>query len=226
VLARSLPLRGIAMGLIAYGVIGLVIIVVAMLVTVGAFARIETLSQSVGAPLRSTARTVGDASGAFGRFAVSLDEAQRSSQDAAALARESADTMGGLADAMSVTIFGAQPLARAAEGFRDVSVQLDGLGEDLETVGEALGHNIADVQQAGRNLRDVREELDTLLAQFGDSADGTDAAPQGGGTRLASVALYALLAWLAVPAIASLVLGLTVLRYAGAVADPRTRPER
>ena len=217
-----MPLRGIGIGLILYGVVGLVFIVVAMLVTVGAFARIETLSESAAAPLRSTARTVSEASGAFGRFAVSLDEAQRSSEDAAALARDSADTMAALADAMSVTIFGAQPLAQAAQGFRDVSEQLDGLGENLESVGEALGHNITDVQQAGTNLRDVRDELNTLLAAFGDPGEaGTDAAPPGGGTRIASVALYALLAWLAIPALVSLVLGFTVLRYAGAVSEQR-----
>lgn len=211
-LTRSLPLRGIGIGLIAYGVIGLVIIVVAFLVTVGAFSRLEALSNSVAGPLRSTANTIGDASGAFGRFAVSLDEAQRSSNDAAQLARESADTMAGLADAVSVNIFGTQPFQQAAEGFRDVSGQLDALGGDLESVGEALGHNITDVQIAGSNLREVRQELDGVLATF----DGGDAGPQGG-VRVASLALYALLIWLAIPAIASLLLGFVVLRYARAV---------
>ena len=226
-LARSLPLRGIAFGMIAYGVIGLIIIVVAMLVTVGTFARIETLSESVGAPLRSTARTVGEASTAFGRFAISLGEAQQSSEDAAALAHESAATMSGLADAMSVTIFGAQPLAQAAEGFREVSGQLDGLGEDLESVADALGHNISDVQNAGTNLRDVRDQMDSLLDEFGETSDGpAEGQSTTGGVRVASMALYALLIWLAIPAVASLLFGFTLLRYARAISGPATGDAR
>ncbi|MFN2483908.1 MAG: hypothetical protein ABR509_03095 [Candidatus Limnocylindria bacterium] len=212
---RGLPLRGIGVGLILYGMVGLAIIVVALAITVGAFARIDALSESVGSPIRSTARTLGDASNAFGRFAISLAEAQRSSTDAATLAHETSDTMAGLASAMSITIFGTQPFAEAAQGFERASDQLDGLGADLEAVSEALGHNINDVQRTGTNLRDVREEMDGLVDVFGGPTDET-AAP--GGPRLASLALYALLSWLAIPACAALLVGTVLLRYARAVA--------
>ena len=211
---RGLPLRGIGLGLIAYGVIGLAIIGVALVVTVGAFARLETVSDAVEAPVRSTARTLGDASNAFGRFAISLAEAQRSSIDAASLAHETSDTMAGLASAMSITIFGTQPFAQAAQGFEQVSDQLDGLGTDLEQVSDALGNNISDVDRTASNLRDVREEMDQLVAAFGGPAAEASAP---GGVRAASLALYALLIWLAIPAVVSLLVGVVLLRYARAV---------
>ena len=211
---RGLPLRGIGIGLIAYGIIGLVIIVVALIVTVGAFARLESLSDSVEGPIRSTARTLGDASSAFGRFAISLAEAQRSSIDAATLAHETSDTMAGLASAMSITIFGTQPFAEAARGFEQVSDQLDGLGTDLEQVSDALGHNISDVDRTASNLREVRDEMDGLVGTFGGAGEG---ASSPGGVRAASLALYALLIWLAIPAVVSLMVGVVVLRYARAV---------
>ncbi|MDQ3881409.1 MAG: hypothetical protein M3295_10110 [Chloroflexota bacterium] len=210
---RGLPLRGIAIGLITYGVVGIVIIVLAVLVTVGAFARLETLSESVGPPVRSTARTLGDASNAFGRFAISLAEAQRSSDDAAQLAHQTADTMAGLAEAMSISIFGTQPFAEAAAGFDQVSNQLDALAGDLESVSDALGNNITDVDRTARNLRDVRDEMDGLVEIVGDS----EGASTPGGVRVASLALYALLVWLAIPALMSIVIGVVLLRYARAL---------
>lgn len=208
---RSLPLRGIGVGLILYGIVGLVIIAVALLVTVGAFARLDSLSDSVEGPLRSTSRTVGDASGAFGRFAVSLAEAQRSSDDAARLAGEAATTLEGLAGSIDITIFGSRPFGEAAEGFREVSEQLTALGTDLDAVSRSLGSNIVDVQRAGANLRNLRGEIDGLLAAF--DRVNADQPSSTGGVRAASLALYALLLWLAIPAIASLILGVVVLRF-------------
>lgn len=213
----GLPLRAIAIGLIVYGIVGIAIIVAAMLVTVSVFARLEALSESVAPPLRATARTIGDASGAFGRFAISLAEAQQSTDDAAQLAQDAAVTLSGVADAMSISIFGAQPLLPAAQGLRDVSGQLDGLGTDLAEVSDSLGNNISDVQRTGDNLRDVRAEMDTLLATFGASGGDETGTTGTTGGRFASLALYGLLLWLAIPAIASLFAGVALLRYARAV---------
>lgn len=187
-----------------FGALGAVVLLVAFLMVGALLARLDALGDAAGGPLRSTARTVSDAADAFDRFGVSLTQAEVSSRHAAVLAGETAETLDALADALSVEIFGSQPLLPAAEGFRTASDQLAGLGSDLDDMSEALAANVGDVERASRNLRDVREQMNALLSAFGDRSDGD--------VGLASVALYALLAWLALLAVGCGVLGAFILR--------------
>lgn len=217
---RDLPLRRLGIGLVAYGGVGVLLLLVGLFVLAGVLGRLDALSGAVGRPLASTARTVADASTAFDRFGDSLVQARESSEHAAQLSRDTAQTLAGLADAMTIRIFGAQPLLPAAEGFRRSSEQLTGLGGDLDQMSEALGANVDDVEQASRNLSQVRAEMEVLLATFGVNEEGA-----GGGIGPAAIALYALLVWLALPAFASLALGWLFLRYSSADA-PGSRADR
>lgn len=203
---RPLPVREIGVALMALGVMGIVAVLIAFLVVGGIVARLDAMTEAASGPLRSTARTVSDASDAFDRFAASIRQARRSSENASDLVAQTGQTLDGLADTMSLQIFGTQPLLPAAEGFRNASRQLTGLGEDLQDLGDALGSNVDDVQQASRNLRLVRDEMDGLLAAF-PAEDRSD-----GGVRLATLGIYVLLGWLALMALGSAVIGLLLVR--------------
>ena len=198
--------RTLGLALVGYGVAGCLFLILALVMVAGSLSRLAGLSDAVGGPLRSTATTLGDASDAFDGFGDSLTQAQRSSANAAQLASDTSQTMANLASAMTLQIFGTQPLLPMAEQFQRSSEQLTGLSADLQEMSEALGRNVADVERAGRNLAEVRTEVDELRGTLGvQDADG-------GSTALGTVALYGLLLWLAVPAVASVVIGLTLLR--------------
>ena len=204
--ARPLPVREIGIALVGLGAVGIIAVIVAFLVVGGIVARLDAMTAAAEGPLRSTARTLSDASDAFDRFGSSLAQARRSSQHASELVVDTGETLDGLADTMSIQIFGTQPLLPAAEGFRNAAAQLDGLGADLEALSETLGENVDDVETTGENLRLVRDEMDTLLAAF-EGDKGSD-----GGVGLATLGIYILLAWLALMALGSAVMGVLLLR--------------
>lgn len=203
---RPLPIREIGYGLLALGALGIISVIVAFLVVGGIVARLDAMTAAAEGPLRSTARTVSDASDAFEGFGSSLAQARESSEHASELVVDTGETLDGLAETMSIQIFGTQPLLPAAEGFRDAAQQLDGLGTDLESLSETLGANVDDVDRASQNLRLVRGEMDALLAAF-DVEEGSD-----GGVGLATLGIYLLLGWLALMALASAALGFLLVR--------------
>ncbi len=203
---RDLPVREIGIALVALGAIGIASVIVAFIVVGGLVARLQAVSDAAAGPLESTARTLADASDAFDRFATSLEQARQSSEDAAALVAGTGETLSTLADTMSIQIFGTQPLLPAAEGFRNASDQLAGLSGDLESMSDALGANIEDVERASLNLRLVRNDMDSLIAAF-ETDDGSD-----GGIGIASLGIYVLLAWLGLMALGCLAMGVLILR--------------
>ena len=202
----TLPVREIGIALVGIGAVGLVAVIVAFIVIGAILSRLEAVSEAAAGPLESTARTVSDAAEAFDGFSASLGEAQQSAASAAAIADQASETLDNVADAMSIQIFGTQPLLQAAEGFRQSSAQLASLGDDLEEMGDALGANIGDVEQAATNLREVRNEMNGLLTAF-ETQDGSD-----GGIGLARIGIYLLLAWLGVVAVGCAALGALILR--------------
>ncbi len=207
-LIGRLTTRTLGLVLLGYGILGCIFVLLTLIVLGGSLSRVARLSDAVGGPLRSTATTLGDASDAFDGFGDSLTQAQRSSANAAQLATDTSQTMANLASAMTLQIFGTQPLLPLAEQFQRSSEQLTDLSGDLQEMSEALGQNVADVERAGSNLADVRSEVEELRQTLGvqDGGDGSGA--------LGTVALYGLLLWLAVPAVASAVIGLILLRRA------------
>ena len=202
--------------LVAYGVAGLLILVVTgaglsrPLEQLGALgASVETQRGSLVETLRATSSTLRDAGNGFGGFEESLAQARRSTDRAAALSRDVSATMSGIANAMGVTIFGAQPLAQLAPQFQRAGQQLQQLGTDLDGIGVALTRNATDMQTARSDLERIRLQVDELAA----AADATPI-PAGTATDVTAIrlALYALIGWLSVLALASLVCGLALLR--------------
>ena len=199
-------MREIGIALVALGALGVVAVIVAFIVIGGIFSRLQVVSEAAAGPLRSTARTISDAADAFDRFGDSLTEAQRSAASASDLAHQTSETLHALADTMSIQIFGTQPLLPAADGFRNSGDQLAGLGDDLGSMSEALGANVDDLEQASRNLRSVRSDMNTLLAAF-QTDEGSD-----DGIGLARLGLNVLLAWLLLAALGCLSLGVLLVR--------------
>ena len=100
--------RTIGWALIAYGVIGVVLLVAGAITGMDAAARIERTALVAGGTLSAAARATRAAADSFTSIDGSLAEAQSSADTAAALSRDASATLDSLAAAMGITIFGSQ----------------------------------------------------------------------------------------------------------------------
>lgn len=178
--------------LIAYGVSGMLLLAALSASLLPMTATIDAVARSSN-DVRSTLVTTQNA---FDDFGTSLATARRSAQRAADAARSSAAAAKQLADGMSISIFGAQPLIGLAAGFRQQSSDLQSLADELDRLATSLGTNETDVHA-------IRVEISSLSSRV---------AVIGGGSALLLPALFVLLAWLAVPAVIAVWVGIALLR--------------
>jgi ABC-type transporter Mla subunit MlaD len=209
--------RPLGLALVAYGIAGIVLIVAAGILVGGAIEQLASVSSQVGgqrdalvATLRATSVALDNASTGMGDVGTSLSAAQESSDRAAGLARSLRDTLEGLARAMDVSIFGTQPLAGLATGFGEAARQSGELATSLDEVAGALDRNSGGLDTTERDLVALRDRVDRLVQSL--EATPLDLAPS---PLLAQLALLGLLLWLGVPAVASVVIGLGLLRPGG-----------
>jgi hypothetical protein len=200
--------RLLAWVLIVYGVLGLVLIIVGAAIGLEAATRIERLAVTADGTLAAASRSTDAAAEAFTNVDTSLAESQSSADAAAALARDASVTLASLAQAMELSVFGAQPLLPLADEFADSAEQASALAETLDDVGGSLGATRADVGQIGFELDGLSAELAALR--------GADAA--GGTSPPLRLFVLLLLAWLLVPAAGGLLVGLALIRFARAPA--------
>ncbi len=179
---------------IAYGASGIVLLAALALAVLPMMATIDTVARS-SADVRATLATTRDA---FDGFGTSLVDARHSAERASAAARSSATAAKQLADGMSISIFGAQPLISLSTGFQRQSADLQALGDELDRLAASLGRNEADVHA-------IREEVASLQVRAG--AVGVD------GAAWLLPGLFLFIAWLALPAAAALWAGIALLRY-------------
>jgi len=182
--------------LVIHGGVGVALLTLVSLSVAPTLAGMDALMRS-SAQVEVTLATTRDA---FDGFAISLAEGKISAEHAAASARSSAGAARGLADGMSVSIFGVQPLLSLAIGFRQQSMDLEALAVELDILARSLGSNERDV----RALREDVAALHDLAAELGAAPDAR--------AGLLGPALYLLIAWLMIEALAVAWLGIQLTR--------------
>ncbi len=187
-------MRRIAVGLVVYGAVGLLLVTAALVGGWSGIARIDAALGSI-AEASATLEAVADS---FAGFDASLEGAARSADHAATASRDAASTAAGLADAMALNIFGAQPLLPLANDFRRQATDLGAVAGDLEQLGGSLAKDRVEVKR----IHDHVSVLSQRVGAFGGGAGGTGIA----------VLLVALLVWLGTQAAAALVVGIMLLR--------------
>lgn len=198
--------RRVAIGLVSFGATGLVLIALVTIVLEGAFRQLELVDTSAG-PLAQATSAIGDAADAFTGFGTSVGEAERSATSAATTSRNASQTASRLAEAMSLSFFGAQPFLPLAQGFRQQATDLDAMATDLDRLAAALDRNQSDISRLRADLAELHARLATTGAPL----------PIGALRILA----WLMLAWLAVPALAALAFGTWLLRATGRGASRR-----
>lgn len=199
---RALRIAG--WSLVAYGLAGLTLLVLAVVIGTGPVASAEELLASLDGTLQAAADTARSSSTALLSVDAGMEQAQAGTRDASALVGNAATTSGQLADAMSLSILGTQPLIGLADDFRTIAAQLSSLGTTLSTVGDALATSTSD-------LATVRADVDRLAGEVELARDQTGPG-SGFGAGSLRLAYLALLAWLVLPAIGALALGIGLLR--------------
>jgi hypothetical protein len=194
--------RGAGWLLIVYAVVGFSLAILGGLVGIDLAARVERLTGDADAAMTAAARATQAAADSFASIDDSLADARTSSDAAAALAREASGSLRSLASAMALSIFGAQPLLPLAEDFSTSADQAGALADTLDEVGRSLGDTRADVASIGPELEILSRQLDELAA----APDASDSAAP---FRLFVIAL---LAWLLMQAVGSLLAGLSLIR--------------
>ena len=202
------------MGLIAFGVTGLVLIGAAGALVLASLSAVDDAATDFEEQRSEILAMLGPASAALEGAAstaanagTSLSETRDAAAQAAELMTRLATSFESLASLGSFEILGARPFAAISGQFADVAVQSRTLSTDLTDAAVAMDTNIEDSAAVAAELRVLASQLAELEA----SLDADDEAPVGSGTSLpvdaARFVLVGLLLWLAVPAIASTWIG-------------------
>lgn len=188
--------------MVIYGMLGFVLVVTGALVGLDAADRFERLATDASDAITSAAAATDAAADSFSNIDTSLAESRTSADAAAALAREASGTLTALATAMSLSLFGAQPLLPLAGEFTTSADQAAELADTLDGVGASLGDTRTDVARIAPELERLSDELDAL-------GGGSE---RGAGTPPLRIFVIVLLAWLLMQAVGSLLGGLVLMR--------------
>lgn len=222
--SRPLSLRGglhrLSRGLIAYGIIGLVVAAIGFGAMVWVNGRISDLRVEAEVTATRLATTVGlaatvlrGASTTARSFSETLDQAAEAVSAAAPTMTETRSDLSALeAQLRSVNILGATPLSSPADAVGRIAVSLEGLDTQLSLIAidlrgnrDALAANAASLNQLGDSTRALGTRLGPSVGQdaFGEVQ------------QVIAIALLMFAAWSFVPAVGALALGVWLRRELG-----------
>lgn len=206
--------RRVGQGLVAFGIVGLVLLVLAgglVLGTLGALgsaaAELDTQRARLIEMLPPTERALEQAADTASNAGASLEASSRATRNGANLVEQLAQAMDGMSAAAQLEVLGVRPFGGLADELANVATRSRSLAADLDATAAALDTNVTDSRAAAADIRALADELATLrnrLASDAAHAGGASASERAASTEasiaLARLVLLGLLAWLAVPA--------------------------
>ena len=205
--------RPLGWGLIAYGAMGVLLLVASVAVAVGPLASVARIAAGRGDAIRwldLTGRGLDDVGRVAANAGTSLTSAATAARDAASLSLELSVSMNSLRDSSRVSILGAQPLAGLADSLdgvarrsRDLSASMIALAGSLDRDASDVAALSVDAVALRGQARSLREAL-AAPASVGAAASAAWLVP----------AAWVFAIWLATPAVVSLVAGIWILRAA------------
>ncbi len=205
--------RRLGVALTVYGMAGVLVVLLGGGVVLGSLSGVngladtlETERSAIIDTMNAATDTLDGAATSTRGFATSLDGTRRTAADGASLTRDFATTLDQASATMDVSILGSQPFASVAAGFRHTAEQSRALADQLDAAAVTLDRNVSDVSV-------LSDRIATLRGRMADLRDSLRAAgPFENPLGPSPVVLLALLGWLLLPAVASLVAGLRLLR--------------
>lgn len=209
--------RRYGVGLLAFGISGLALVLAAGVLVLGSLAAVNDAATGFERQRAEIVAMLGPASSALSEAATSasnagasLTETSEAAARAAAMTTRLAESFDGLASLGSFEILGARPFGQLASQFADVGIEARALSTDLADAVLAMQTNVGDSAAVAADLRTLSVQLSELEASLAGAGGGA------GGASLpvdaARLVLLGLLAWFAIPAVASTWLGLRLFR--------------
>ncbi len=202
--------------LVAFGAVGIVLVVAAFVMLVVAGPSIDQLggvSDRAGPTrqaLADASRTLDDLSTSARSLGQTLTSSSTSLHDASAASTSLADALSAVAAALDVQVLGSRPFAGAGERLSAAAVQVRLVADDLTSLSDRLSDHSGD---AGR----IADDAATLRTRV-DAIDATLAGPPGlglaGSVAVVRLVLLGILAWLGALAAACVVAGRRLRRLA------------
>jgi hypothetical protein len=210
-------LRRIATGLIAYGVVGLIVAVIGLGVLLGTADRIGKLSSGVasevermGRILERTATALDEASDTASSFGTTIDRTGPTVRQAASAVRAIVPRMRDLeAQANAINIFGSLPLAPLGQLFGEIATELDGLDGQLDGIAAELAANRSVLDTNAASLGALATEVRFLAERLPEASQEE---PLVNVQVPLMVAIGLLVVWAGVPAAGALALGIWLRR--------------
>jgi len=224
----------IAMALLAYGLVGVALLLLTLFLTLVSLGTVEQLARSVdsGGPEGVAARlapiesTLAEAEIAIVGFDATLDGTAAAMESGRALTSGLAEALRRLASSLDVVVLGTRPFAGLGAEFSEVAANADALATDLGQTSVSLAANREALGRLAGELADLRAGVAALRAELGATEGGLGDGPASGQSSalvvpaaeaftLSRIVLVALLAWLAVPPVAAVSIALRRLRDPG-----------
>jgi hypothetical protein len=207
-------------GLIAYGIVGLMVAAIGLgtLVWTGATVsgfndRMTRESEELGATLRRAATALDNASTTADSFRGTLDATPPSVRQAAQTIRNLRPRLVALeAQATSINILGSQPLGAIGQLFGQMATDLEGLDGQLDGIADQIGGNQDALDRNARSLASTADQLDGFADRI---EDGLILDSVGEIRTILGVVLMMLIVAIAVPATGALVFGWWIRRELG-----------
>jgi len=210
-------LRRLSGGLIAYGLIGLVLAVIALGALVWANSRLEAVQARASASvdeittaLERTSVALEDASTTAGSFTGTIDrtvEGVTAAADTITSVRSRLEALEGALRAVS--ILGATPLGSAADAVGGIATSLEGLDTRLTAIADSLQGNRAALAANATSLARVADSTSAMAARL---RSGVVEDSLGDVQAVMTVLCFLLTAWTAVPAVGALIVGVWLRR--------------
>ncbi len=196
--------RRAGMALTAYAVVGLLLLALALAFVLGAFDEgrgplgLEAQRRGLVELLDTSSHALAHAEAAARDAGASLSSASSAAGDGSRFIADLGVTLHNLASSLRVSILGSQPFAGPADDFDRVAGQAAGVAADLDRAAASIRLGSEDMASLAADLAVLRAEVDRVRANLGGVLD----------VQRWRWLAAAILAWLAIPTLLGLRLGL------------------
>jgi hypothetical protein len=203
--------RRLAIGLIVYGVVGLLILAGSVPLLIEPLASIGRTAGQRGEAvhwLELTGQGLKDVGRGSANAGASLASASAAARNAASLAQELSASMTSLRDASRLSILGSQPFAGITGRLDRVAGRAGDLAVSITSLAGPLDRDTTDFDPIAADAASLQGQVDALRPAFASPELGEVVTSAG----LLGAAALVLLPWLGTPAVASLIAGIWLLR--------------
>lgn len=202
--------RSMGMVLAIFGAVGIALLGGSLLVVVGPVDAdegpfgLEGQRRQIVRLLDATETAIDDAETAVRSADDSLGQTADAAASAGGFMTELATTMRAASGTLRLSVFGTQPFVPVAEDFERVAGQAEAVAADLQATAGSVDDASADLATLAADLAEMRAEMATIRSGISGQIE----------TDSWRLVIGALLGWLVIPALVSLLLGLRWLRPA------------